>query len=109
MRQDLGTLKNKPLLLHIVETMEEAGKGYAAIERKDGEGMFFSFDKKIPLPISVGSTGEPLDVAWLEHGMIIAMASHLGGILISDADAALEVPLGWLKKNGIKLGDRLVI
>ena len=38
MRQDLATLQNKPLVLHVVETMEEAKIGYRAIERKDGEG-----------------------------------------------------------------------
>ena len=109
MRQDLATLKNKSLLLHVVETMDEAKKGYDGIKRKAGEGMFFSFSKTIPLPISVGYSGDPLDVAWLQHGMVVAMASHLGGILISEADAALELPLGWLKANNIRLGDRLVI
>jgi len=109
MRQDLATLQNKPLVLHVVETMEEAKIGYQAIERKEGEGMLFSFSKMIALPISVGQNGGPLDVCWLERGMVVAMASHLGGILVSQADAALELPVGWLKENNIKLGDRLVV
>ena len=109
MRQDLAMLNNKHLLLHVVETMDEAKKGYSALDPKDGEAMFFSFSKVIPLQISVGRSGKALDVAWLIHGMVVAMASHRGGILTVEADAALELPLGWLKENGVKLGDRLAI
>lgn len=95
-------------MLHVVETIAEAKKGYAGVEIKNGEGMFFSFNKVFPLPISVGAIGKPLDIAWLECGMVVAMASHWGGVLVSQADAALELPLGWLKENGIRIGDKLL-
>lgn len=109
MRKDLATFKNKPLLLHVVETIKEAAVGYKNIPVKDGEGMFFGFDKVIPLPISIGQDGMALDVAWLDNGQVVAIATHYGGILSAQADGVLELPLGWCEKNQIRLGDRLII
>lgn len=109
MKQDLAILKDKNLLLHVVETVDEAKKGAKAVDLKNGEGMLFSFSKVIPLAISTGNDGKALDIAWLDRGVVIAMASHWGGILSAEADAALELPIGWLKENSIRLGDRLVI
>lgn len=109
MKQSVGTLGNEPLIIHITESMEEAKEGYNKIAPKDGEAMLFAFDQAILLPISVGGKGTPLDVVWLEDAHVVGIASHYGGILATTADAALEVPLGWCHKHGIKLGDTLQV
>ena len=109
MIERMGTVAKEPLMVHVCETLEEARKGYNDMEMKDGEGMMFVFTEPLMLPISVGDEGQPLDVMWLHSGRIVAMASHRGGILTCQADAVLEVPLGWCAEKGIKLGDKVMV
>ena len=109
MKQEFATFKNKQLLLHVPENRQEMEIGYKDIQIVDGEGMLFVIDQLALIPISVGTPGKELDVLWFKNGIVHTMAVNLGGVIIAEGNAVLELPLGWAVSNKVKLGDRLLL
>jgi uncharacterized membrane protein (UPF0127 family) len=83
-------------------------------EVKDGEGMFFIFERDQVLSFWMKNTLVPLSIAYISRdGEILEIRDLEPGNLnpvVSSRSCryALEVPEGWFGRVGIGPGDRLV-
>jgi uncharacterized membrane protein (UPF0127 family) len=83
-------------------------------EIKDGEGMFFIFEKDQLLSFWMKNTLVPLSIAYISRdGVILEIRDLEPGNLrpvVSGRSCryALEVPRGWFDREGLGPGDRLV-
>lgn len=86
---------------------------------KEGEGMLFIFDESSTLSFWNKDMRFPIDVLWLENGVVAGASESLplfteGGAPViitspSPARAALEVSEGFVKKYGITSNNPIVI
>ncbi len=100
----------------IAEKPEDRNHGF--MERKvipDGTGMLFVFEKDQILSFWMKNTPHPLSIAYIDSkGKIrdiydmtpFSLASIISSVSVR---YALEVPQGWYKKNGIAVGDAVVL
>ncbi|MBP5452471.1 MAG: DUF192 domain-containing protein [Treponema sp.] len=96
--------------------VKEEERNYGFMNRKvipDGTGMLFIFEKDQVLHFWMKNTPHPLSIAYIDSTGIIAdildMTPFSEASVSSSRSVryALEVPQGWYKKNGIKVGDRV--
>lgn len=105
------------LVVELAQTRREREIGL--MHRKklpDGHGMLFIYPKKQIVKLWMKNTFIPLSAAFIdEDGMIfeIVRMEKLNSSKIYKstkvASSALEVPLGYFERNGITVGDRLII
>ncbi len=100
----------------IAEKTEDRNHGY--MERKnipDGTGMLFIFDRDQILAFWMKNTPHPLSIAYIDSKGkirdIYDMTPYSTASIKSSGSVryALEVPQGWYKKNGITVGDTVVL
>lgn len=100
----------------IAEKTEDRNHGF--MERKtipDGTGMLFVFEKDQILSFWMKNTPHPLSIAYIDSKGkirdIYDMTPYSLSSIISTVSVryALEVPQGWYKKNGITVGDTVVL
>ena len=100
----------------IAEKTEDRNHGF--MERKtipDGTGMLFIFEKDQILSFWMKNTPHPLSIAYIDSKGkirdIYDMTPYSLSSIISTVSVryALEVPQGWYKKNGITVGDTVVL
>ena len=100
----------------IAEKTEDRNHGY--MERKvipDGTGMLFVFEKDQILSFWMKNTPHPLSIAYIDSKGrirdIYDMTPYSLASVVSTVSVryALEVPQGWYKKNGITVGDTVVL
>ena len=100
----------------IAEKQEDRNHGF--MERKnipDGTGMLFVFEKDQILSFWMKNTPHPLSIAYIDSKGkirdIYDMTPYSLSSIISTVSVryALEVPQGWYKKNGITVGDTVVL
>ena len=100
----------------IAEKTEYRNHGY--MERKnipDGTGMLFIFDRDQILAFWMKNTPHPLSIAYIDSKGkirdIYDMTPYSTASIKSSGSVryALEVPQGWYKKNGITVGDTVVL
>ena len=100
----------------IAEKTEDRNHGF--MERKnipDGTGMLFVFEKDQILSFWMKNTPHPLSIAYIDSKGkirdIYDMTPYSLSSIISTVSVryALEVPQGWYKKNGITVGDVVLI
>jgi hypothetical protein len=102
------------LEVEVVSTPETQARGLMFRDSLPwDQGMLFVYDKLQPLAFWMKNTTIPLDIAFISaEGMIVeifSMTPLSEKTRSSRAPAlyALEVNLGWFRKNGIKVGDRI--
>jgi hypothetical protein len=100
----------------IAEKTEDRNHGF--MERKnipDGTGMLFVFEKDQILSFWMKNTPHPLSIAYIDSKGkirdIYDMTPYSLSSIISTVSVryALEVPQGWYKKNGITVGDVVLL
>ena len=100
----------------IAEKTEDRNHGF--MERKtipDGTGMLFIFERDQILTFWMKNTPHPLSIAYIDSKGkirdIYDMTPYSLSSIISTVSVryALEVPQGWYKKNGITVGDTVVL
>ena len=100
----------------IAEKTEDRNHGF--MERKnipDGTGMLFVFEKDQILSFWMKNTPHPLSIAYIDSKGkirdIYDMTPYSLSSIISTVSVryALEVPQGWYKKNGITVGDSVIL
>ncbi|MCR4954039.1 MAG: DUF192 domain-containing protein [Treponema sp.] len=100
----------------IAEKTEDRNHGY--MERKnipDGTGMLFIFDRDQILAFWMKNTPHPLSIAYIDSKGkirdIYDMTPYSTASIKSSGSVryALEVPQGWYKKNGITVGDTVIL
>ena len=100
----------------LAEKTEDRNHGF--MERKtipDGTGMLFIFERDQILSFWMKNTPHPLSIAYIDSKGkirdIYDMTPYSLSSIISTVSVryALEVPQGWYKKNGITVGDTVVL
>ena len=100
----------------IAEKTEDRNHGF--MERKnipDGTGMLFIFEKDQILSFWMKNTPHPLSIAYIDSKGkirdIYDMTPYSLSSIISTVSVryALEVPQSWYKKNGITVGDSVLL
>ena len=100
----------------IAEKTEDRNHGF--MERKtipEGPGMLFIFERDQILSFWMKNTPHPLSIAYIDSKGkirdIYDMTPYSLSSIISTVSVryALEVPQGWYKKNGITVGDTVVL
>lgn len=104
------------VVAEVADTEEARSHGF--MEREvipEGTGMVFVFDRDQILSFWMKDTPHPLSIAYIDstgrirdiyHMTPFSMASWTSTVSVR---YALEVPQGWFEKEGIKVGDKVVI
>lgn len=87
-------------------------------ELADGSGMLFVFPEEAPLNFWMKNTYIPLDILFFnKNRVVISVVENMEPCKIMNcplysskfpAQFALEVPAGFVKKHGVKIGDVMV-
>ncbi len=84
-------------------------------------GMLFVFPDSSQHGIVMRNMNFPIDIVWLDHGRIIDFAQNVpiepgvkdGDLVVYyprvNGNLVLELPAGWVLKNGLKIGDILTM
>ena len=104
----------------VADTVSHQTKGWSgAGDMGSVQGMWFKFNSRIPHAMVMRDMEFPLDIAWIDNGMIVDIAPNLAPekdraeaeLAIYrprlPADAVLELPAGFTAAHGIKIGDRV--
>ena len=82
----------------------------------DGQGMFFKLDRRRDQQFWMHNTCIPLDMLFIEDdGLIVGVVEGAAPLTDSvrscgcPSSFVLEVNAGWVRKNGIKPGQRITI
>ncbi|HUX38272.1 MAG TPA: DUF192 domain-containing protein [Rectinemataceae bacterium] len=82
---------------------------------EDGHGMLFFFDTDQVLSFWMKNTFVPLSIAWIGSDGVIKGISDMAAQSLDPVSSersvryALEAPLGWFQRAGVKVGDTVVI
>ncbi|OGH66403.1 MAG: hypothetical protein A3B90_00115 [Candidatus Magasanikbacteria bacterium RIFCSPHIGHO2_02_FULL_41_13] len=83
------------------------------------DGMLFLFDGSSRQAMLMRDTLFPLDIIWLDRGIVVDMAPNVQTEIgrsekqltryypRAPANMVLEVPAGWLAEHSLKIGDKL--
>jgi uncharacterized membrane protein (UPF0127 family) len=74
--------------------------------------MLFRFQSADWIPVDVSGLDGKLDVLWLSGRKVESIAQRMKGngqVYSGYGDALLELPAGFVEKNGVVLSDRLEI
>ena len=115
MKKTTATLKGIPLTLHLAESKDEKTAGYNSVPIRDGEGMLFQFPEIHPgnvgwIPVDVSGLDKKLDILFLDGGRVRSIRQRApddGSDICGEGNAMLELPAGFVEKNGIVVGDGL--
>ena len=81
----------------------------------DGKGMLFVFDNDQLLNFWMKNTLISLSIAWIGSDGVIKGVADMSALDLSGVSSersvryALEVPLGWFERAGVKVGDRVAL
>lgn len=104
------------LVAEIADTEETRSRGFMEREEiPDGTGMIFIFDRDQILSFWMKNTPHPLSIAYIDSSGKIRDIYHMTPLSMASWSStvsvryALEVPQGWFEREGVSLGDRVVI
>jgi uncharacterized protein len=110
---------NKKIFIHaeIADTEEKRGRGLMFRKSmKSGSGMIFVFPYERPLDFWMKDTYIPLSIAFLSSSGKIVRTCDMKPLDISvtypsiiPAQYAIEVNMGWFRKNNISEGCRVIL
>lgn len=112
MRKIDATLKGIPLTLHLAESKDETTAGYHSVPIRQGEGMLFRFTRPCWIPVEVDGLDGKLDAVFLINGAVNHILQRMkdqGANYAGFGDALLELPAGFVERNGVVLSDRLEV
>ncbi len=111
-----GDGREVSVVAEVADTEETRSRGFMGREViPDGTGMIFVFDRDQILSFWMKDTPHPLSIAYIDsrgtirdiyHMTPFSMASWTSTVSVR---YALEVPQGWFDREGIGVGDRVVI
>ena len=109
-------VKGKPITVEIANTIERRDRGLMHRDSMPQDaGMLFIYKREETLSFWMKNTRIPLDIAFIKaDGWICDIQQMDPGDLGSHESAmrakfALEMNKGWLKANGVKVGDTVDI
>lgn len=104
------------VLAEIADTQETRNRGFMEREQiPDGTGMIFVFDRDQILSFWMKNTPHPLSIAYIDSTGKIRDIYHMTPFSMANWTStvsvryALEVPQGWFEKEGIAVGDKVII
>ena len=104
------------VLAEIADTQETRNRGFMEREQiPDGTGMIFVFERDQILSFWMKNTPHPLSIAYIDSTGKIRDIYHMTPFSMANWTStvsvryALEVPQGWFEKEGIVVGDRVII
>ena len=109
MRRELAVIGGVPLALDVPQDKAELEGGWK-FKTNGSDGMLFDirrFSRTVPIwiPIIVGNgVLEPLDVLWIDYGIVRALVTHMGGCLQGYGDSVVELPAGSIERYKIHVG-----
>lgn len=111
-------LSDKKLRVEICKNQAEIILGLSGRRSlRTNAGMLFIYKQIHIISIWMKNMNFPLDVIWIRRGKVVGWMENIPPegrsprlIYLSPkrADQMLEVKAGWIKKNGLKLGDKLI-
>jgi len=115
-------LGDKKLHVLLADTYYHQYKGLGGRESLAGvDGMLFIYSLSERQGIVMRDMKFPIDVVWLNQGRVVDYAQNLPlqpGVAEkdltiyyprTDSDLVLELPAGWVEKNGLKMGEAIQI
>ena len=100
----------------IADTEETRNRGFMEREQiPDGTGMLFVFERDQILSFWMKNTPHPLSIAYIDSTGKIRDIYHMTPFSMANWTStvsvryALEVPQGWFEKEGIAVGDKVII
>lgn len=111
-------LGDATLKIGIADTPEERKKGLSGLDSlKDGAGLFFIFDSADTHGIWMKEMNFPIDIIWLSSTkQVVYIEKDVSPETYPEvfqptrnAQYILEVPAGFVKKWGIKIGDQATL
>ncbi len=113
-------ISNTPLEVLVAKTPKHWHQGVGGRQNFEPyDGMLFLFDGSSRQGMVMRDTLFPLDIVWLDHGVVVDMAPNVQTEIGRSeaqltryypravADMVLELPAGWIAAHGLKIGDRL--
>lgn len=104
------------VLAEIADTQETRNRGFMEREQiPDGTGMIFIFERDQILSFWMKNTPHPLSIAYIDSTGKIRDIYHMTPFSMANWTStvsvryALEVPQGWFEKEGIVVGDKVII
>lgn len=100
----------------IADTEETRNRGFMEREQiPDGTGMLFVFERDQILSFWMKNTPHPLSIAYIDSTGKIRNIYHMTPFSMANWTStvsvryALEVPQGWFEKEGVVVGDKVLI
>ena len=104
------------VMAEIADTEETRNRGFMEREQiPDGTGMLFVFERDQILSFWMKNTPHPLSIAYIDSTGKIRNIYHMTPFSMANWTStvsvryALEVPQGWFEKEGIIVGDKVLI
>lgn len=111
-----GDGREVKVLAEIADTQETRNRGFMEREQiPDGTGMIFVFERDQILSFWMKNTPHPLSIAYIDSTGKIRDIYHMTPFSMANWTStvsvryALEVPQGWFEKEGIAVGDKVII
>lgn len=115
-------LSNQTLEVLVAKTPSQWHKGVGGKESLEPyDGMLFIFSESSRQTMVMRDTLFPLDIVWLEKGVVVDMAPNVPTEIgkaeaelrryhpRSPGNMVLELPAGWIDTYGLKIGDKMVV
>lgn len=115
-------LADQPLNVLVAKTPKHRFKGLGGREDLGKyDGMLFLFFDAAQHSIVMRDMAFPIDIVWLENGVVVDFAPHVPIEPDSSefeltqyyprkpANVVLELPAGWTLEHGLKIGDMLSV
>ena len=109
-------IADKTVMAEVAISNEEQITGLMFREKlEDGRGMLFVYDSDRKLSFWMKNTKLPLSVAYIDSDFIIREIYDMEPYSLDPVESelslryALEVPLGWFDRTGIKPGAKMIV
>jgi uncharacterized protein len=119
--QSLPILKigQAEVMVEVADTGEKRSRGLAGRDGlEENRGMWFRFDQPGQYGFWMKGMKFPLDFIWIADNKVVEITESVL-VDVSESpkvyqpqqpiDAMLEVNAGWVNRNGVKIGDRVVV
>lgn len=119
-RSQLVPLKvgQQEVMVEVRDTEAGRSLGYSYREKiGKNEGMLFVFPVSAPYPFWMKGMKFDLDIVWIKDSQVIGLSEKVKAPVNNGkvetvfppqaVNQVLEVPAGWVRENGVKVGDEV--